>query len=55
MHYLKEKNITPECIIMLTDGYIGDWGSEWNAPILWAICNGTDGYAPCGKTVHIKD
>jgi predicted metal-dependent peptidase len=55
MHYLKEKNITPECIIMLTDGYIGDWGSEWNAPILWAICNGTDDYAPCGKTVHIKD
>lgn len=55
MRYLKEKNITPECIIMLTDGYIGDWGSEWNAPILWAICNGTDDYAPCGKTVHIKD
>jgi predicted metal-dependent peptidase len=55
MRYLKEKNIAPECIIMLTDGYIGDWGSEWNAPILWAICNGTDDYAPCGKTVHIKD
>jgi predicted metal-dependent peptidase len=56
MEYLKEKNITPECIIMLTDGYIGDWGNEWNAPILWAICNGaSDVYAPCGKTVHIED
>jgi predicted metal-dependent peptidase len=56
MAYLKEKNITPECIVMLTDGYIGEWGNEWNAPILWAICNGaSDVYAPCGKTVHIKD
>lgn len=55
MRYLKEKNITPECIVMLTDGYIGDWGDDWNAPILWAICNGANAYAPCGKTVHIKD
>ena len=56
MTYLKEKNITPECIVMLTDGYIGDWGNEWNAPILLAICNGaSDVCAPCGKTVHIKD
>jgi len=56
MTYLREKNITPECIVMLTDGYIGEWGNEWNAPILWAICNGaSDVYAPCGKTVHIKD
>jgi len=56
MTYLKEKNITPECIVMLTDGYIGDWGNDWSAPILWAICNGASNvYAPCGKTVHIKD
>lgn len=56
MRYLKEKDITPECIVMLTDGYISDWGGEWNAPILWAICNGSsDMFAPCGKTVHIKD
>jgi predicted metal-dependent peptidase len=58
MEYMKEKGITPECIVMLTDGYIGkgDWGDNWNAPILWTICNGaSDVYAPCGKTVHIKD
>jgi predicted metal-dependent peptidase len=56
MRYLKEKAITPECIVMLTDGCIGDWGEDWNAPILWTICNGaSDVYAPCGKTIHIKD
>jgi predicted metal-dependent peptidase len=54
--YMKEKNIKPEAIIMLTDGCIGEWGNEWNAPILWTICGqyGRDTYAPVGKTVHIE-
>jgi len=55
MHYLKERNIKPEVIVMLTDGCIGDWGDEWDAPILWAISNGSsDVLAPVGKTIHIK-
>jgi len=59
MKYLKEKQIKPECIIQLTDGYVGNaWGDEWDAPILWVITE--NGYnsnrivAPIGKTVHIK-
>jgi len=58
MHYLKEKRIEPECIIMLTDGEIYDWGNEWNAPIMWTICNRyRQGKitAPVGKTVQIKE
>lgn len=56
MDYLKEKNIIPEVIIMLTDGYMEDWGDDWPAPILWTICGGaSDIYAPVGKTVHIKN
>ena len=58
MTYLKEKRITPECIIMLTDGEIYDWGSEWEAPIMWVICNryrNESITAPVGKTVHIKE
>ena len=55
MKYLKDKAIDPECIIMLTDGCIGDWGNEWNAPILWTICGNPKTYAPVGKTVHIKN
>ena len=55
--YLKEKKIEPECIIILTDGYVGsDWGSEWTAPTMWCIVNGPDGItANNGKTIHIKD
>lgn len=55
--YMKEKNIKPEAIIMLTDGCIGHWGDEWESPILWTICGqwGKDTYAPIGKTIHIGD
>ena len=54
--YMKEKNIKPEAIIMLTDGCIGSWGDDWNAPILWTICGsyGRNTYAPNGKTIHIE-
>jgi predicted metal-dependent peptidase len=58
MHYLKEKNIKPECIIQLTDGYINNWGDQWEAPILWVITesnyNSSKIVSPVGKTVHIK-
>ena len=54
--YLKEKGIKPECIIMLTDGYVGsDWGSDWTAEVLWCIVGGNDEVAPNGKTVHVRD
>ena len=54
--YLKVEGISPECIIVLTDGYVGsDWGNDWTAPILWAIVGGGDMVAEHGKTIHIRD
>ena len=54
--YLKEKAIVPECVIMLTDGYVGsDWGRDWTAPVLWAIVGGNDCVADNGKTILVKD
>lgn len=52
--YLDKHGIKPECVIMLTDGYIGGWG-EWDVPVLWAICGGNKCTAPVGKTVHVED
>lgn len=58
MKHLKEKNIKPECIIQLTDGYVSDWGDEWEAPIMWVITESSHSsnriVSPVGKTVHIK-
>jgi len=54
--YLKDKRIAPECVIMLTDGYVGsDWGRDWTAPVLWAIVGGNDCVADNGKTILVKD
>ena len=54
--YLNEQKIKPECVIMLTDGYVGnDWGNDWPAQVLWVITGGNDVMAPNGKTIHIKD
>jgi predicted metal-dependent peptidase len=55
--YLKEKNIKPECVIILTDGCVGgDWGSDWTAPTLWCIVGDYfDGEADNGKTIYIKN
>ena len=54
--YLAARDITPECIVMLTDGYVWSWGDAWDAPIIWAITkNGMDGDAPCGKTIKMQD
>lgn len=54
--YLNDKKIKPECVIMLTDGYVGgDWGNDWPAPVLWVITGGNTDVAPNGKTIHIKD
>lgn len=52
--YLDKHGIKPECVIMLTDGYVGSWG-DWDVPILWAICGGNKCVAPVGKTIHIEE
>ena len=55
--YLKEQSIKPESVIVLTDGYINDWGDDelWqNVPVLWAIVGGNDAVSPQGKTIHVE-
>jgi len=53
--YMKDKKIEPECVVVLTDGYVGsDWGGEWPCPVLWCIVGGNTVVAPNGKTVHVK-
>lgn len=54
--YLKDKGITPDVAVVLTDGYVGnDWGGEWPCPVLWCIVGGNKVVAPVGKTVHIEN
>lgn len=52
--YLKEKNIRPEATIILTDGYVPNWGFGWESPTLWVVANNKSATADNGKTIHIK-
>jgi len=53
--YLKDNNIKPDCIVMLTDGHVFDqWGDNWPAPILWVICGNPSVTSKTGKTVHMQ-
>jgi predicted metal-dependent peptidase len=58
-HYMRKENLDPECVIMLTDGYIGmqdpnDW--QIGKPILWCIKgnNHFDSNSVVGKVVHVE-
>ena len=54
--YMKEKSLVPDCVVVLTDGYVGDdWGGDWPCPVLWCIVGGNTVVAPNGKTIHVND
>ena len=58
-HYMKKESLDPECVIMLTDGYIGRQDpSDWQIgkPILWCIKgnNHFDSNSVVGKVVHVE-
>ena len=49
--YVQEKNLSPECVVYLTDGY-GPFPEQQSAPWLW--CMTTDVVAPFGETIRIE-
>jgi predicted metal-dependent peptidase len=53
--YMAANNVRPDAIIMLTDGYVPNWGNNWPSPILWVVANNPNATAATGKTIHIKD
>lgn len=54
--YLKDKNIVPECAIVLTDGYVGgDWGGHWTSPVLWAIVGGCKDVPTVGSAIYVEE
>ena len=52
--YMEKKGIKPECVVMLTDGYVGSWGGEWSVPVLWCVLNNKSASPTTGQVVHIK-
>jgi predicted metal-dependent peptidase len=51
--YIEEHKLDLECCIVLTDGYISDWGN-WKTPVFWGITS-KHVDAPCGVGVYVGD
>ena len=51
--YIRDKSLNVECVVVLTDGYLGgSWGT-WPVPVLWAINGNKRATADVGVTIHI--
>ena len=52
--YLQDNQIKAQCVIVLTDGYLGGSWGQWNHPLLWTILDNKNAVPDCGQTVHIN-
>lgn len=52
--HMKEHNISPQAVVVLTDGDLyGGWG-QWSCPVLWCVLNNPRATPDVGKVLHIK-
>ena len=52
--FMREHRLTPQCAIILTDGYLYSGWSEWSCPVLWVIFDNPNATPTCGTAVHIN-
>jgi len=57
--FMQKENLAPECVIMLTDGYINSDISNWGnvgVPVMWCIKGNShfNGSSVVGKVVHVE-
>lgn len=52
--YIQDNQIKAQCVIVLTDGYLGGSWGEWHHPVLWTILDNKSAVPTVGQAVHIK-
>ena len=52
--YMTNKHITPQAVIVITDGYLGGSWGQWSCPVLWVVIDNDSAKPDCGITVHVK-
>lgn len=52
--HIRDNNMTPEAVIVLTDGYLYDGWGTWNAPVLWGIIDNKHAVPTVGTALHIE-
>jgi predicted metal-dependent peptidase len=52
--YMKDHKVTPQAVVVLTDGDLyGGWG-QWSCPVLWCVLDNKTAKPDTGKVVHIN-
>jgi predicted metal-dependent peptidase len=56
--YMKKKQITPQCVVMLTDGHFfhgscGDWGGI-SSPVLWCVKGNKQFNPTVGQSIYVE-
>ncbi|MEL0098677.1 MAG: VWA-like domain-containing protein [Opitutae bacterium] len=53
--HMQAESITPQAVIVFTDGYLGgDWGT-WSCPVLWCLLNNKRAVPDNGKLLRINN
>jgi len=51
--HMADNNISPQAVIIITDGDLyGGWG-QWNCPVLWVIIDNKNAKPDCGVAIHV--
>lgn len=52
--YMIDNGLKPECVVVLTDGYLGNEWGKWSVPVLWAVLNNKSARPPMGVKVDVS-
>jgi predicted metal-dependent peptidase len=50
--YIEAKGLKPDCVVVLTDGYVSGWGT-WRHPVLWCIAGGYKPRPSTGVAIYV--
>jgi len=52
--YIQAQGVKAQCVIVLTDGYLGGSWGNWHHPVMWVVLDNERADPPNGKTLHVK-
>ena len=52
--YLTEHSISPQAVVVITDGYLGGSWGQWSCPVLWVIIDHKSAKPDVGVAIHVK-
>ena len=52
--HMRKHNITPQCVVVLTDGYLGGSWGQWDCPVLWVVVDNRNAAPTTGTVLHVK-